>query len=45
MLIPDVAAGSHDVEFKRDGYRKWATTVQVGSETQSRVTASLAPAP
>ncbi len=45
MLIPDVAAGSHDVEFKRDGYRRWATTVQVGSETQSRVTASLAPAP
>ncbi len=45
MLIPDVAAGSHDVEFKHDGYRRWATTVQVGSETQSRVTASLAPAP
>ncbi len=45
MVIPDVAAGSHDVEFKHDGYREWATTVQVGSETQARVTASLAPAP
>ena len=45
MLIPDVAAGSHEVEFKHDGYRQWATTVQVGSETQARVTASLAPAP
>ena len=45
MVIPNVATGSHNVEFKRDGYREWATTVQVGSETQARVTASLAPAP
>ncbi len=44
MLIPDVAAGSHYLEFKSDGYREWATTVQVGSNTQADVTASLAPA-
>ncbi|MDA1095330.1 MAG: PEGA domain-containing protein, partial [Acidobacteria bacterium] len=44
MLIPEVATGSHRVEFKYDGYRDWATTVDVGSATQARVTASLDPA-
>ena len=41
MLIPDVAAGAHDVEFRLDGYRNWTTTVQVGPSEQARVTASL----
>ena len=41
MLIPDVAAGPHEVEFKQDGYREWATTVRVDSSAQARVTASL----
>ena len=41
MLIPDVSAGAHEVEFRYDGYRDWATTVQVGSSVQARVTASL----
>jgi hypothetical protein len=41
MLIPDVSAGVHDVEFRSDGYRDWTTTVQVGSSAQARVTASL----
>lgn len=44
MLIPDVPTGSHHVEFKNDGYRDWATTVEVGSAPQTRVTASLDPA-
>jgi hypothetical protein len=44
MLLPDVAAGSHVVEFKYDGYRDWSTTVQVDSATQARVAASLLPA-
>ena len=44
MLIPDVATGSHNVEFKSGGYRDWATTVDVGSAARARVTASLDPA-
>ncbi len=44
MLLPDVAEGSHVVEFKHDGYRDWSTTVQVDSATQARVAASLLPA-
>jgi serine/threonine protein kinase len=45
MLIPDVSAGTHEVEFRHDGYRDWATTVQVGPSVQARVTASLDHAP
>ncbi len=41
MLISNVAMGAHQVEFKHAGYRDWATTVQVGSSEQARVTASL----
>lgn len=44
MLLPDVTAGSHTVEFKHDGYRDWSTTVQVDSARQARVAASLLPA-
>ncbi len=43
MLIPQVAAGPHEVEFKSDGYREWVTVVQVDSTMQARVTASLDP--
>ena len=41
MLIPNVSVGAHEVEFRNDGYRDWVTTVQVGSSSQARVTASL----
>ena len=41
MLISNVSMGAHQVEFKHAGYRDWATTVQVGSSEQARVTASL----
>jgi hypothetical protein len=41
MLISNVSMGSHQVEFKHAGYRDWATTVQVESSEQARVTASL----
>ena len=43
MLIPEVAVGPHEVEFKSDGYREWVTVVQVDSTAQARVTASLDP--
>ena len=45
MLIPNVSVGVHEVEFRYDGYRDWATTVQVGLSSQARVTASLDHAP
>ena len=45
MLISNVSAGVHEVEFRYDGYRDWATTVQVGPSAQARVTASLDHAP
>ena len=45
MLIPNVSTGTHEVEFRHAGYRDWATTVQVGSTAQTRVTASLDRAP
>ena len=41
MLIRNVSTGAHEVEFRYAGYRDWATTVQVGSSAQARVTASL----
>ena len=41
MLIPNVSTGAHEVEFRYAGYRDWATTIQVGSSAQARVTASL----
>ena len=39
--IPAVPAGAHRVEFRLDGYRTWATTVEVAPATQARVAASL----
>ena len=41
MLIPDVQAGAHQIEFRLDGYRTWTTTVEVVPATQARVAASL----
>ena len=41
VLIPDVPAGAHQIEFRQEGYRTWTTTVQVASATQARVAASL----
>ena len=41
MLIPQVPTGAHEVEFTLEGYRAWATTVEVGPSAPARVTASL----
>jgi serine/threonine-protein kinase len=41
MLISEVMPGSHELEFRSDGYRDWTTTVQVDPAQQARVTASL----
>ena len=41
MLIPNVSTGAHELELRHAGYRDWATTIQVGSSAQARVTASL----
>ena len=41
MLIPNVSAGVHEVEFRYTGYRDWVTTVQIALSVQARVTASL----
>ena len=41
MLIPNVSADTHEVEFRRVGYQDWSTTVQVVPSEQARVTASL----
>ncbi len=41
MLIPQVSTGAHEVKFTLEGYRAWATIVQVDPSTQARVTASL----
>ena len=40
-LIRNVPAGAHQIEFRRDGYRTWTTTVEVVPATQARVAASL----
>ena len=45
ILISNVSAGIHEVEFRHDGYRNWVTTVRVWPSTQARVTASLDYAP
>jgi len=41
MLISNIPAGVHVIEFRYDGYRDWVTTVQVDLSAQARVTASL----
>jgi hypothetical protein len=40
-LVRNVPAGAHQIEFRRDGYRTWTTTVEVVPATQARVAASL----
>ena len=44
MLIPNVQAGTHQTEFRREGYRTWTSTAQVTPATQALVAASLADA-
>jgi hypothetical protein len=43
LLVPDVAAGSRVVRIELPGYRRWTTSVSVGSGEQVRVAASLEP--
>ncbi|MXY24550.1 MAG: PEGA domain-containing protein [Acidobacteria bacterium] len=43
LLLPDVAAGPHEVRFELPGYLPWATDVAVAAEEQNRVGASLQP--
>jgi hypothetical protein len=41
VLLPDVAAGSHEIRIQRDGYRMWSTTTRVVTSERTRVGASL----
>ena len=41
MLSPNVQAGTHPTEFRREGYRTWTSTAQVAPATQALVAASL----
>ncbi len=43
LLVPDLAAGAHEVRFELPGYLPWATEVAVTSEEQLRVGATLQP--
>ena len=43
LLVPDVAAGSHEVRLELPGYLSWTTEVAVAAEEQNRVGASLQP--
>jgi hypothetical protein len=41
LVVPDVAAGTHDVRIELPGFRRWATSVQVTPGARARVAASL----
>ena len=41
MSLAEVSAGAHRVRIELPGFRRWATTVNVGSGTRARVGASL----
>ena len=41
VLLPDVAAGLHEIRIQRDGYRVWSTTTRVVTSERTRVGASL----
>jgi len=43
LLVPDVAAGPHEIRFELAGYLPWTTDVAVAAEEQNRVGASLQP--
>ena len=41
LSMPAVAPGQHAIHLERDGYRRWASSVQIVGGEQNRVTASL----
>jgi hypothetical protein len=41
LVVPDVAAGTHEVRIELPGFRRWATSVQVTPGARARVAASL----
>lgn len=43
LLVPDVAAGPHEVRLELPGYLPWTTDVAVATEEENRVGASLQP--
>lgn len=43
LLVPDVAAGSHQVRIEGNGYLPWTTIVTVRAAQRARVAASLEP--
>ena len=43
LLVPDVAAGPHEVRLELPGYLPWTTDVAVAAEEENRVGASLQP--
>lgn len=43
LLVPDVAAGAHELRLELPGYLPWATEVTVTAEEELRVGASLQP--
>lgn len=43
LLVPDVAAGAHQLRLEMPGYLPWATEVTVAAEEELRVGASLQP--
>ncbi|MEW5984213.1 MAG: PEGA domain-containing protein [Acidobacteriota bacterium] len=45
LVVPEVAAGKHEVRLELQGYRPWVTTVTLTPGQRLRVTASLERAP
>ena len=41
LVVPDIRAGGHDIRLELQGFRRWATTVQVSPGERTRVAASL----
>ena len=43
LLVSGLAVGTYRVRIEREGYRSWATTIEIPSADRVRVTASLDP--
>lgn len=41
LLLPGVTAGAHDVRLELEGFRPWATSVEIRPGVRARVAASL----